>query len=97
MQITFKSDGTAQHVGDNSLLQGSIARATKKRASRILPVNPALRAAFWIARAAGLAEWSRGWPCLWQVSIIGGPVLPKLYRDRAEAIKDEISYLEERL
>lgn len=108
--ITFKTDGTAQHVGESTLLAGSVARATKKRASHIVPANPILRAIFhavrfldswdeWCGRGpwafGGLTEWTRRWPCLWRVQIVGGPVLPKLYADRSEAIRDEINWLEE--
>lgn len=99
MQITFKTDGTAQHVGESSLLAGSVARVTKSRASHILPANQILRWAFQAIRSIAaddslLAGWTRRWPCLWQVSIVDGPVLPKLYSDRFEAIQDEIEWLE---
>jgi len=97
--ITFKTDGTAQHVGENSLLAGSVARATKRRASHVEPQNLILRVLFRIIRARAddestLAKWTRTWPCLWRVKIVDGPVLPKLYTDRAEAIADEIQWLE---
>lgn len=100
MQITFKPDGTIQHVGETDLLAGSIGQAKKHRASHILPSNWVLRWAFHAIRSiaeddSALAGWTRRWPCLWQVNIVGGPVLPKLYSDRAEAIQDEIKWLED--
>lgn len=100
MQITFKPDGTAQHVGRNDLLAGSVAKSKTKRASNILPANWLLRLAFQAIRSiaeddSALAGWTRRWLCLWQVNIVDGPVLPKLYADRFEAIQDEIIWLEE--
>ncbi len=99
MQITFRPNGTAQHVGDSDLLAGSVAHATKRRASSIEPVNVALRVAFVAIRAccgdeSRLAAWTRTWACCWRVRVFGGPTWG-CYRNRAEAIRDEIHWLEE--
>ena len=64
MQITFRPDGTAQHVGDLPLLADIAARRTKRRASHVEPVNVVLRMAFHAVRAccsdeARLAAWTR--------------------------------------
>ena len=99
-QITFGTDGTARHVGE-SLLSGSVGKVLgTKRASKIEPHNWFLRGVFRVIRFAFeddsvAAQWTRNWPCLWQVSIVGGPTLPKLYRDRMKAISDEIAWLNE--
>ena len=100
MQITFRPDGTAQHIGDSTLLAGSVASATKRRASSIEPANVALRAAFHAVRAcclddSRLAAWTRTWACQWRVRIHGGPVLAGTFTDRAEAIRAEIAWLQE--
>lgn len=98
--ITFRPNGTAQHVGDSDLLAGSVARATKQRASSIEPQNVLLRLAFHAIRgtvsdSSRLAAWTRTWACRWRVRIHGGPVLPGTFSDRAEAIRAEIAWLQE--
>lgn len=98
MQMTFRPDGTAEHVGDSDLLDGSVAKITKRRASFIEPIAPDLRLLFHLIRwfvgdEHWLADWTRRWPCIWRVRIVDGPVLG-CYWDRQEAIRDEIEWLE---
>jgi hypothetical protein len=103
MQITFHPDGTAEHVGETHLLDGSVASRTKRRASHIEPLAPDLRVLFhlcrWIAgflkggEESWLAAWTRRWPCIWRVRIVDGPTLG-CYADRQQAIRDEIEWLE---
>jgi hypothetical protein len=105
IQITFNPDGTAEHLGDQGsaaagLLTGSAGAGRTRRASNIEPANVWLRAAFHAVRAAvgdkcTLAAWTRTWACLWRVRVVGGPVLPGCYRDRSEAIRAEVRWLEE--
>ena len=72
MQITFHPDGTAEHVGENHLLDGSVASRAKRRASHIEPYMPDLRVLFhavrWLAGfLAGRLEQRRPLlllPCL---------------------------------
>ena len=98
MQITFRPDGTAEHVGDSDLLAGSVQHATKRRASHVEPLAMDLRVLFHAVRMLvgdehWLADWTRRWPCIWRVRIVGGPMLG-CYRDRQQAIRDEIEWLE---
>lgn len=103
LQITFDPDGTAQYVGGEQhaaaeLLAGSIDDVEQRRASHVEPCNWFLRLAFHAVRlladdASRLAAWTRGWPCLWRVNVVGGPTW-RAYADRAEAIRDEIEWLE---
>ena len=103
IQITFNPDGTAEHLGDeHSEAAKLLPDATRRtaRASNIEPCHWALRAAFHAVRTAvgdkgTLAAWTRTWPCLWRVRVVGGPVLPGCYRDRGEAIAAEVKWLEE--
>jgi hypothetical protein len=69
--------------------------ATYQRASHVEPANCLLRAIFHRLREFGyerLAEFTRSWPILWRVNLapIGGPILPTVYYDRAQAINAEI-------
>ena len=106
MQITFRPDGTAEHVGDSDLLAGSVQSATKRRASNVEPHWWLLRLAFHLLRGLEwlvnkieghadetVTEWTREWPCLWRVRVVGGPTWGQ-YRSRAAAIRDEIEWLE---
>lgn len=101
MQITFRPDGTAQQIGsDISLLADSVARCTKRRASHVTPKHWLLRLAFCALRACcretgAVAAWTRGWKCEWQVQIVGGPLLPGVFTDRADAIRAEVAWLQE--
>ena len=96
MQITFHPDGTAQYIGDQTLIAGVVR---KRRASHIEPTNWLLRLAFHAVRSlvaddSRLADWMRAWPCEWRVRVIAGPTFGR-YSDRAAAILDEIRWLEE--
>jgi hypothetical protein len=96
IQITFHPDGTAEYIGDQSypaakLVQG---RARTTRASHVEPAAFWLRWAFHLARKCGLTAWTRLWACAWRIRVIGGPTLPGVYQDRAEAIRAEIAWLE---
>lgn len=95
-QITFQPDGTAQYIGDQTLLAGVVR---KRRASFVEPTNWLLRLAFHAVRSlvaddSHLAAWTRAWPCKWRVRVLGGPTFG-CYANRAEAIRDEIRWLEE--
>lgn len=52
-----------------------------RRASHVEPLDPLLRFAFRVLRLFGdktrVAEWTRGWECLWIVDTrpVGGPIL----------------------
>ncbi len=91
-----------------ALLAGSVATSTKRRASHVEPCNVLLRLAFhavrfldWfaafveepLAAEQPLTKWTRSWPCLWRVRVVGGPTFGP-YRDRAQAIADEVAWLE---
>lgn len=100
VQITFRPDGTIEHIGDDqSTAAGIVAeiagRSTKRRASHIEPCSPALRVAFHAVRWFGerAVAWTRSWPCLWRVRIVGGPTFGE-YRDRSAAIAAEVAWLE---
>lgn len=104
MQITISTDGTAEHIGDETaaaamLLAGSEAGRTKRRASHIEPCSWWLRIAFYACRFGAddgdwLVEWTRTWPCLWQVRVVGGPTWGA-FSDRQEAIASEVAWLQE--
>lgn len=96
-QITFRLDGTAEYIGDQTypaatLVQGSAKTA---RASHVEPVAFWLRLAFHLARKCGLTAWTRRWGCYWRVRVVGGPTLPGVYKNRDTAIHEEVRWLEE--
>jgi hypothetical protein len=72
------------------------------RASHVLPECIALRLVFRAVRAlvsdtSRIAQWTRGWGCLWLVdtSPVGGGIIPLRWRNRAEAIDAEVEALNE--
>lgn len=72
-----------------------------RRASHVEPESAVLRPLFHALRIVcgdkgRAASFTRLWPCLWRVNLapIGGPVLPVLFIDRAEAIRAEVAYIE---
>jgi len=96
--MIFSPDGTARGLDTHTLDLESFGQVQRKRASYVEPFDPALRLAFhglrWMFGEVGrVADWTRRWPCVWQVRIIGGPTLPWAWRVRAEAIAAEVEYL----
>jgi hypothetical protein len=81
--------------------EGMITDAsTVRRASHVEPVSPGLRVLFHGLRMlfgeyGRMASFTRAWPCYWRVNLspIGGPVLPGVWRDRADAIAAEVEHL----
>jgi len=82
----------------------SFGEPTIRRASHVEPCNPALRFAFHLLRSlfgehSKVADFTRQWPCLWRINMAptGGPILPDVYRERAQAIAAEIQYFNEHI
>ena len=110
MQVTFRPDGTAEWVGTGAKAAKLVAgaeQAKQRRASHVEPCSRLLRIAFHALRAfeawmqeehettaEPLTYWTRRWGCKWRVRVVGGPTWGS-YTDRAEAIRDEIAWLEE--
>ena len=90
--LTFLVDADTQALlNESSVIQ---------RASHVEPVSRPLRAVFHGLRhlfgeKGRMASFTRLWPCLWQVDLspIGGPVLPDVWRDRQAAIDAEVVWL----
>lgn len=91
-QVFLKSDGAEMFR--------ALGITVTRRASHVEPDNLALRLSFRAVRffssdASAVAEWTRGWRCLWRVNTgpIGGPILPMRYSDRGAAIEAEIEFV----
>jgi len=98
-EIVIRSDGSIAFVHDDKIhdLLKPLGSMEKKRASHVEPINMILRDLFHLIRSivsdkSIIANWTRRWPCMWQARIIDGPVLGP-YRDRLEAIADEVNWL----
>ena len=99
--ITIR-DGQVEYIHNDELaaaLTDSIGTPEKNRASHVEPINRALRFLFHAIRSrvaddSRLAEWTRGWKCLWRARIFDGPTLQP-FVDRAAAIQAEVDWLEE--
>lgn len=72
----------------------------KIRASHVIPADPLLRVIFNFIRShctdtGPLAAFTRRWPCAWQIDTtpVGGPILPGVWYNRAEAIDAEVEFL----
>ena len=101
MIINIDTDGTIELIASQDAAEiMQLGEATKRRASHVEPQALLLRAAFHAIRAlcsdeSRLAAFTRSWRCLWRVNIIGGPILPGRWRDRAEAIAAEVEWIEQ--
>lgn len=100
-------DGSVEFVGSMDQLGGELigskraARYLPHRASHVEPINPPLRCLFHFLRSrfseqGRVAAWTRSWPIVWRVNIVDGPILPGRYRDREQAIRDEVDWLQNR-
>lgn len=74
-----------------------------RRASHVEPDGFVFRIAFHALRTifgdkGRMSDFTRSWKTLWRVdtSPVGGPILPKRYRNRQEAIEAEIEFLNAR-
>jgi len=100
MQIIIEPTGDMRMIDSDAIDVDALGIGVRRRVSHVLPVNPVLRSVFRYLRdrfgeTGRVAEFTRRWPCLWQadMSPVGGPVLGP-YRDRAEAIENEVVWLE---
>lgn len=90
-------DGRVRHLDKGGLsIPGNV---TRRRASHIVPVDIWARAAFNLIRAlvsdeSRVAEWTRSWPCVWQVDLrlSSGPVVSG-FHSREAAVTFEESWL----
>ena len=76
--ISFETDGRAIALADCPIPLATFGNSTMTRASYILPDNALLRLAFRALRftcrdGSKLAQWSRGWRCVWQVRLAASP------------------------
>lgn len=100
--VSISQDGTVRFLDSEDTRAFVSSEYLTKRASHVEPVDPILRNLFHALRARfgekGLiAGFTRMWPCLWQVNLspISGPILPGTWRDRKEAIRVEVTHLNE--
>ncbi len=75
--------------------------AVVRRASYVEPQSRWLRLLFHVIRRLGgddsrIACWTRSWPCFWRARMLVGtrPVLGP-YRNRSDALRKEIDWLQE--
>ena len=99
MIMTIDQSGNIQFIGHDGHWLADLGEMRLRRASYIEPYSLPLRLLFHCIRAcvrddSRFAAWTRSWRCLWRVRIIGGPVLAGEWRDRAEAIRAEVAWLE---
>ena len=102
--ITFQPDGTMRFIDKPELAtMYEFGIKERLRASRVEPVSPLLRRAFYWIRDrvrddSPLAAFTRRWPCKWQVDLelSGGPVIGPFNR-RQDAIDAEVRWLEEHI
>lgn len=91
-----KIEGIAGAFTEQLSEQGT---ATKVRASHVLPASFAKRQLFrllrWLTGEQGaISDWTRRWPCSWQVQIVDGPHLG-VFSQRPAAIAAEVSWIEQ--
>lgn len=98
--MTIDEEGNALLIKGGADIFLELGQATTRRASHVLPANPALKLAFKALRAcchdtSKLAAWTRNWQCLWMVDArpAGGEVLEGVWSSRQDAIEAEIDYL----
>lgn len=106
LTITICEDGTVVMIDSAAarVVAESLGVTTVARASHVEPVNNCLRYLFHFIRQrtsddSRMAEWTRRWPCYWQVTLadaFGGHTLPEVFRDRQDAIAHEVNYLNEK-
>jgi len=87
---------------DGAAPLAELGTATRRRASRVEPVNWWLRVAFRLIRRrvaddSRLAAFTRRWRCRWRadLALSGGPVLGP-FGERADAIAAEVEWLSAR-
>jgi hypothetical protein len=98
--VTLSEDGTVRFLVNEDTKPFIDEDAVIRRASHVEPKNVLIRLTFHILRGifgekGWMAEFTRRWPCKWRINLspINGPILPGLYKDRQEAIREEIKYL----
>ncbi len=82
LTVTIDEQGDLIYLktGEHDIF-AEMGEVVTKRASHVEPVNIGLRMVFRFLRLFGdktrVAEWTRGWRCLWRVDTrpVGGPVL----------------------
>lgn len=102
--ITISPDGSVRFIHDDELsqeLEEVVGMPVKRRASHVEPVNAVARVIYHAIRKrvsddSTAAEWTRVWPVVWRARIFGGPTLGP-FKDRAEAIRAEVVWLEENI
>lgn len=98
VRVTVQPDGSIEYLQHECTEQLVPGRATRRRASHIVPRRALQRVAFWACRLGGdasrLAAWTRAWRCDWLVDLgpSGGPVLGP-FEDREQAIEAEELWL----
>jgi len=82
MSVTIDEEGNLVYLKTSEHdIFAELGEVVTKRASHVEPVNIWLRVAFRFLRVFGdktrVAEWTRGWKCLWLVDTrpVGGPIL----------------------
>jgi hypothetical protein len=95
--LSIRPDGSVQYI-DPAASQLVTGKATKRRASHVLPVGRIRRAAFILLRwcfgeTGAVAEWTRGWNCRWLVQIVDGPTAGP-FNARQAAIDWEVGFIE---
>ena len=100
LHVSMDASGTLTFLVDSDTEQLLNASSIIQRASHVEPVSRTLRAVFHTLRhlfgeKGRVAQFTRLWPCLWQVDLspVGGPVLPEVWRDRQAAIDAEVVWL----
>jgi hypothetical protein len=99
--ITIEENGDLTFLKtDSADVFLEMGETVTRRASHVEPDAFWPRQAFRILRTICgdknmIAAWTRNWSCMWRVNTrpVGGPVLPGRWRNRQEAIDNEIVFL----
>lgn len=95
--ITILPNGDVEFLGDVPPVDLPLGQIRRRRVSRIVPTNPALRWAFFGLRLAfgergRIAAWTRTWKCQWRCVILATGQ-SAVFEYRSEAIEWELETL----
>jgi len=92
MIVIFGPDGrvecVAHPVQDGGILQALGQVVETRRAGHVVPAQRWKRLAFRLARALGLAQWTRSWRGPWVVHVRGTTLGPFPHRHQAIAAEE---------